>query len=82
MSIEGIVLEHSSALPQTAISSSTKPCPHHALFHSFFSDYIKQDASTNTEHSKYLIKLLKDQKVLTSTLSTIWENTDSCAEKY
>ena len=35
ISIEGITLEHSSALTQTEINSSTKPCPHHALFHFF-----------------------------------------------
>ena len=64
MSIEGIALEHFSALPQTEIKSSTKPCPRHAVFH-FFKDDSKQDAATNTAHSKRLIKLLKEQKVLT-----------------
>ena len=29
-----------------------------------------------------MIELLKEQKVLTSTLSTIWENTDGCADQY
>ena len=33
VSIEGIALEHFSALPQTEINSSTKPCPRHAVFH-------------------------------------------------
>ena len=36
VSIEGIALEHFSALPQTEIKLSTKICPRHALFHSFF----------------------------------------------
>ena len=34
--IEGIALEHFSALTQTEINSSTKPCPRHAVFHFFF----------------------------------------------
>ena len=37
VSIEGIVLEHFSALPQTEIKSSTKLCPCNAIFHSFIS---------------------------------------------
>ena len=82
MSIEGITLEHFSTLPQIEMNSSTKPCPHHAVFHYFLSDDSKQDAATTTAHSKRLIELLKEQKVLTSTLSTIWENTYGCAEQY
>ena len=82
MSIEGIALEHFSALPQIEINSSTKSCPFHAVFHSFFSDDIKQDAATTTAHSNHLIKMLKEQKVLMSTLSTIWEKTDGCEEQY
>ena len=48
----------------------------------FFSDDSKQDAVTTTAHRKLLIEILKEKKVLTSTLSTIWENTDGCAEQY
>ena len=55
VSIEGIALKHFSALPQTEIKSSTKPCPLHAVFHNFLSDDSKQDAATNTAHSKRLI---------------------------
>ena len=29
-----------------------------------------------------MISLLKDKKVLTTSLSKIWENTDGCAEQY
>ena len=46
----------------------------------FLSDDSKQDAATNTAHRKRFIELLKEKKVLTSTLSTIWENTDGCAK--
>ena len=52
------------------------------MFHSFLSDDIKQDAYNTTTHSKRLIELLKEQKLLTSALIKIRENTDSCAEKY
>ena len=59
MYIEGIALEHYSALPQTEINSSTKPCPQHEVFHSFLSDESKQDAATTTAHINRLIELLK-----------------------
>ena len=36
VSIEGIALEHLSALPQTEINSFTKSCPRHAVFHYLF----------------------------------------------
>ena len=75
-------MEHFSALPHTEIKSSTKPCPRHAVIHYFFLDDSKQDSATTTTHSKCLIELLKEQKKLTSTLSTIWENTYGCADQY
>ena len=49
-------------------------------FNIFLSDDNKQDSSTTTAHIKRLIEML--QKLLMSTLSTIWENTDGCADKY
>ena len=52
------------------------------VFHSFLSDDSKQNPATNTAHRKRLIELLKEQKLLTSTLSTIWKNTDGCEEQY
>ena len=52
------------------------------MFHYFLSDDIKQDAFTTTAHSKILIEMLKEQKLLTSTLSTIWGNNDGCAYQY
>ena len=48
----------------------------------FKSDDSKEDATTTTEHSKRLISLLKDKKLLTKSSSKIWENTDGCAEQY
>ena len=82
MYIEGIVLERFSALPQIKINSSTKPCPRHAVFHYCFSDDSKQYAATTSANIKHLIEMLKEKKLLTSTLSTIWENTDGFAEQY
>ena len=38
--------------------------------------------ATTTSHSKRLISFLKDKHVLTTSLSTIWENTDGCDEQY
>ena len=82
MSIEVIALEHFSAVPQADINSSTISRPRHAVIHSFLSDDRKQDAVTTTSHRKRLISLLKNQQVLTISLSTIWENTDVCSEQY
>ena len=45
-------------------------------------DDSKQDAFTTTAHSKSLIEMLKERKVLASSLSTTWENNDGCAYQY
>ena len=47
-----------------------------------FLDDSKQYDETTTANSKFLVELLKEEKILTSALSKIWENTDGCAEKY
>ena len=62
MSIDSIVLEHLSELPKADINSTTQSCQINAVFHSFLSDYIKQDAATTTAHIKCLISLIKDKK--------------------
>ena len=80
--LEGISLEHFSASQKADIKSSTISLQRHAVFNSFLSDDSKQDTSTTTSHSKQLISLPKNKKVLTTSLSTIWENTDGRAEKY
>ena len=46
------------------------------------SDDSKQDTATTTAHRKRLISLLKNKQLLTTSLSTIWENTDGFAEQY
>ena len=80
VSIEVIALEHFSAAPQADINSSTLSRPRHAVFHYFLSYDSKQDAATTTVHSKQLMSLLNNKQVLTTSLSTIWENTDGCSE--
>ena len=82
VSIEVIALEHFSALPQIELNTYTKPCLRCAVFHYFLSDDRKQDAANNTTHRNFFIEILKEQKLLMSTLSKIWENTYSCAEQY
>ena len=82
MSIEVISLENFSAPSQADINSSTLSRPRHEVFHSFLSDDIKQDAATTTAHSKRLVSFLNNKPVLTTSLSTIWENTDGFVEQY
>ena len=72
VSIKGIALKHFSAAPQTNINSTTPSRQLHAVFHSFLSDDIKQDSATTITHSKRFIQFLKDKKLLTTSLSTIW----------
>ena len=52
------------------------------MFHSFLSEDSKQYFATTTVHSKQLILLLNKKQVLKTSLGTIWENTDGCAEQY
>ena len=66
MSIEGISLEHFSAVPQTNLNSTTPSSQCHAVFHYFLSDYSKHDVATTTEHSKHFISFLKEEKVMTT----------------
>ena len=82
MSIEGIALEHDSALPKADINSTTPSRQRNAVFHPFLSDNSKQDAATTTAQRNGLISFLKEKRLLTASLSTIWENTDGCDEQY
>ena len=62
MSIEGIVLELFSTLPNADINSTTPAHQCHAVFHSFLSGDIKHYAATTTAHRKSLILLIKGGK--------------------
>ena len=75
-------MEHFSAAPQADINSTTQSRLRHEVFHYFLSDNSKQDSATNTSHSKQLVSFLNIKQVLTTSLSTIWENTDGCEEQY
>ena len=75
-------MEIVSALQKEDINSTTPSRKSHAVFHYFLSGNSKQDAVTTNAHSKRLISFLKDRKLLTTSLSTICENTDGCVEKY
>ena len=72
MSIEGFSLEHFNELPKEDINSTKTSHQCHAVFHSFLSDYSKHDAATTTAHIKHLISFIKEKKVITTSLSTIW----------
>ena len=61
MSIEGIVLEHFSALSKADINLTKPSHQRHAVFHYFLFDDIKQYAATTTAHRKRLISLLKEK---------------------
>ena len=52
------------------------------MFQYFLSDDIKKYSDTTIAHRKDFIALLKEQKLIMSSLSTIWENIDGCAEQY
>ena len=82
MSIEGILLKKFSALAQTNINFTTPSRQRNAVFHSFLSDDSKKHSGTTTSHSNRLIALLKEKIILTTYLSTIWENTDGFSEQY
>ena len=57
VSIEGIALEHFSALTQTEIKSSKKTMSATCSVSFLFSDDSKQDAATTTAPSNRLIEL-------------------------
>ena len=71
VSIEGIVLIHFSATPLTETEETIQARTRHAVFCYFFSDESKQDSATTIAHSKRTIELLKQRKIMPSTLSTI-----------
>ena len=59
--IEGISLEHFSAMEQKKLSSSSHSCTCHATFHSFLYDHRKKYATTTAAHRRQIIEL--SQKV-------------------
>ena len=47
-----------------------------------FPDGCKKDSATKYAHTKFIIDLLKELTLIFSDLSTIWQNTEGCYEKY
>ena len=54
----------------------------HAVFCSFLSNYIKQDAATTAAHGKLIIAFLKECELIWENVSTIWGNIYGCADQY
>ena len=75
-------MAHFSALRNSDTKSYTISRQRHAVFNFLKYDNSKQDAATTTAQSKRLISLVKNKKLLLTSLSTIWESTDGCAEQY
>ena len=53
-----------------------------SVFHSMILDESEQDGAATAANSNHLIKTLVDDGVLKKRLSTLWEETDGCAESY
>ena len=81
MSIEGIALEHFSASPKSDFKSSTISHQRHAVFHYFYLTIANRMLPLLQHTANYLCHFSRT-KILTTSLSTIWENTDGCAEQY
>ena len=64
VSIEGYYLDHFSASYQETALSISHSCKHHAVFQSFLSDNIKQDAYATAAHSKRIMELIKIRELL------------------
>ena len=82
VSIEGIALDHLSATTYPETVSVQESCTHHAISHSFLYDDRKTDSTTTAAHSKHIMGFLKQQKIMSSKLGTLWKNTGGCAENY
>ena len=82
MSIEGIALDHFSAKTHPETASVPESCTYNAMFHSFLYDKRKTYSTTTAAHSKHIIGFLKQGRIMSSKLGTLWENTGGCAEHY
>ena len=70
--IEGIALEHFRASNKSSLSLKSDSVSRQAVFSSFLLDDNKQDAATEDSHSKHIIRLLQNRKVLMANKSTTW----------
>ena len=74
ISIEGVALEKFNKLKQSTIPM--------ANFHSNLSDESDQDASTTETHLCIIIQFLLTKWMIYPLLTTMWDHTDGCANKY
>ena len=79
VSIKSIVLEQYKQVQYTKTGREAGNPSRHAVFYSFLSNDIKQDAATTASHSKHPTKL---NIYMFADISKIWENTGGCAEQY
>ena len=63
MSVEGISLEHFSAIYQETLSSSFRSCTHYIVLFLFLSGDSKQDSTAAAAHGKRIIDMLKNINV-------------------
>ena len=75
-------MENFSAVPQADINQTTLSHQCHAIFNSFKSDDRTHDSANTTAHRNHFISFPKYKKLMTTSLSTIWENNNGCAEQY
>ena len=81
MYIEGISLEYFSAVPKIDNNSTTPSRQRHAVFHCFYMT-IANRMLLLPLHTAKIDLISQRQKILTPSLSKIWENRDGCSEKY
>ena len=55
---------------------------HQEVFHSFLLDDSKQDSEMTAAHSKHIMELLQNRKVLITNKGTIWDNKYGCGDQY
>ena len=51
-------------------------------FHLYISDYNEQDVCDSHDHIFHLLRFIFESRILVSGMSTVWEDTDGCANKY
>ena len=75
-------MENFIAPTQTEAAASKQPCTRHDVFQSLLSDEsIKYDA-TAAAHIKHIIELMKQYRIISAKLNSLWESKDFCAEHY
>ena len=79
---KSIVLEQFCVQQHLKLTNVHKNPANNDVFNPFFSNYIKYHAAATAANSKCIISLLKGHKIICADLSTIWDDTYVCDEKY